>query len=454
MDENRSTSLPNIILINCDDLGYGDLGCYGSSLHSTPHIDRMAADGIRFTDFYMAPVCTPSRGAMLTGCYPKRIGFADFDGIRVLRPGQPVGLNPEEITIADVLKSKGYATKLIGKWHCGDQPEFLPTRHGFDSFYGMPYSNDMGITNLNPEFPPLPLMCDETVVQEQPDQTSITERYTEEAVCYIRKHHDKPFFLYLAHMYVHTPLYTPQHFREFSRNGDYGAAVGCLDWSTGVIMRELRTLGIDRNTLVIFTSDNGGNARNGGSNAPLRGKKGTTWEGGIRVPCIMRWPNTIPSGTVSSEIATGMDFLTTLAQIVGFEMPEHRKIDGKDIGPIIKQEPSAKSQYDAFFYYLGTSLEAVRSGKWKLHLRTRELYDLESDIGETTDVASEQENIVRELEAKAELCRIDLGDSCKAIEGQNCRPQGRVETPATLTQFDPENVYFYASYDMDTGSRR
>ena len=301
---------PNIILINCDDLGYGDLGCYGSKLNDTPNIDKLSEEGIKFTNFYMAsPVCSPSRAAMLTGCYPPRISFGSFDDNRnVLFPGSPTGLNPNEITIANQVKSAGYNTKIIGKWHCGDQKEFLPTNYGFDSYYGIPYSNDMGravipedmipggsfgpideeTRSRREKFPPLPLISDNEVIQEQPDQAGITERYVEESIKFIRKNKKQPFFLYLAHMYVHLPLYAPERFINNSRNGRYGAAVSGIDWSTAMILDELKKLDLDENTLIIFTSDNGSNTRNNGSNAPLRGKKQETYEGGQRVPMIMK----------------------------------------------------------------------------------------------------------------------------------------------------------------------
>jgi len=277
----RDAGKANIILMNCDDLGYGDLACYGSPCNSTPHLDRLAAEGMRFTDFYMAsPVCSPSRGAMLTGCYPPRIGFGSFDGRGVLFPGDPIGLNPSEITIAALLRDAGYATKIVGKWHCGDQPEFLPTRHGFDSYYGLPYSNDMGRQKVDDKWPPLPLLRDEEVMQEQPDQSGLTERYVEESLRFIREQRQRPFFLYLAHMHVHLPIYAPARFLRESRNGAYGAAVACIDWAAGVIMAELRRLGLEDNTMVIFTSDNGSRCRGeGGSNGVLRGIKTTTWEG-------------------------------------------------------------------------------------------------------------------------------------------------------------------------------
>jgi len=449
---------PNMILINCDDLGYGDLGCYGSKVNKTPILDRMARGGMRFTNFYMAsPVCSPSRGAMMTGCYPRRIGFGNFEGRWVLFPGQPVGLNPEEITVAKLLKRAGYATKIVGKWHCGDQPEFLPTRHGFDSYYGLPYSNDMGRQVGRMHYPPLPLLRDEEVIQEQPDQASLTERYVEECVRFIRERKSEPFFLYLAHMYVHLPLYAPWRFLKSSQNGPYGAAVECIDWSVGVLLHELRRWGLDRNTIIIFTSDNGSRGRaEGGSNAPLRGSKGTTWEGGQRVPCIMYWPGVIPTGTTCSEVATAMDFLPTFAGLAGVDIPDDRIIDGKDIRPLMETRPGAQSPHDAFYYYNMDTLQAVRSGPWKLHLcydghPVRELYHLGKDIGETTNVAKDYPEIVKMLEEKANRIRADIGDVAVGTEGKNCRPVGRVENPKPLTEYNEDHPYIISMYDIPYG---
>ncbi|MCL2665837.1 MAG: sulfatase [Defluviitaleaceae bacterium] len=447
---------PNIILINADDLGYGDLGCYGSAVNDTPHIDRMAAEGLRFTDFYSAaPICSSSRGALMTGCYPRRIGFGMFDGNHVLFPGQRVGLNPNEITIAKLLKSAGYATMHIGKWHCGDQPEFLPTRHGFDSYYGLPFSNDMGRQCNRREnmLPPLPLLLDESVIEQQPDQAALTSRYTEQAVRFIRENKNGPFFLYLAHMHVHLPHYAPERFIKASRNGPFGAAVACMDWSCGVILRELAEQGLDEDTLVIFTSDNGARTTEGGSNAPLAGGKATTQEGGFRVPFIMRRPGHVPAGVCNGLVAA-MDVYPTLANMAGAKIPTDRTIDGADFSPLLRGQPSGR---DTFFYYMNDALCAVRNGKWKLAaLRgnwtkcepVNELYDLETDIGETDNVYEKHPEAVAALTALLEKCRADLGDSAAGKTGNDIRPSGCVDNPTTLTQYDPTHPYYMAIYDL------
>jgi len=391
----------------------------------------------------------------MTGCYPRRIGFGTFEGLGVLFPGQGIGLHPDEITVAEILKGQGYATKIVGKWHCGDQPAFLPTRHGFDSYYGLPYSNDMGIqaSPLATPAPPLPLLRDEEVIEEQPDQASLTSRYVEESVRFIRDQRNRPFFLYFAHMHVHLPHYVAWRFLKTAINGPYGAAVECIDWSVGVLLHEIKRLGLDEKTLVIFTSDNGSRGDRGGSNRPLRGGKFTTWEGGLRLPCIMRWPGAIPAGAVCHEIATAMDFLPTLARLAGAAPPADRIIDGKDIRPLMVGAPGATSPHEAFFYYLGDRLQAVRSGPWKLHVwrdsaTVQELYNLAHDLGETRNVAADHPDVVADLEAKAAAMRKDVGDAATGAEGSNCRPAGRVENPQTLTHHDPEHPYLMAMYDL------
>lgn len=451
----QNNTRPNIILINCDDLGYGDLGCYGSDKNKTPYIDRLAAEGIRFTDFYMASaICSPSRGAMMTGCYPPRIGFGDFDGDGVLFPGHKVGLHQDEKTIASQLKQAGYHTKIIGKWHCGDQQEFLPTQFGFDEYFGVPYSNDMGRqVNHKNRFPPLPLLRNTEVTQEQPDQRGLTERYTEEATTFMSKNKDRPFFLYFAHMHVHVPIFVPKYFLGKSDNGGYGAAVEEIDWSAGVLMDHLEQLGLSDNTLIIFTSDNGSRARGeGGSNGPCRGTKGTTWEGGIRVPCIMRWPAKITADTTCQEMSTAMDFLPTLSALAGIDIPQDRIIDGKNIQPLMTDD-SARSEMKYFAYYFMDQLEAVRVGDWKLHFRKHqgnisELYNLRDDVSESNDVYDQNPNIVAELSAVAENIRQDIGDSLHNITGSNRRTHGIVENPTTLTTYREDHPYIIAEYDL------
>jgi len=442
---------PNILLINCDDLGYGDLGCYGSSCNRTPAIDRMAAEGLRLTDFYApSPVCSPSRGAMLTGCYPPRIGFGSFDGRGVLFPGDAFGLSADETTIAQLLREKGYRTKIVGKWHCGDQPAFLPTRHGFEEYYGLPYSNDMGRQAGRGHMPSLPLLKDERVIQEQPDQRALTERYVEQCTAFIHEHREEPFFLYLAHMHVHLPLYAPERFVRQSQNGDYGACVECVDWAAGCLLHKLEADGLAENTLVIFTSDNGSRGDHGGSNLPLRGAKCATWEGGQRVPCILYWPGRIEPGRVCGHILSHIDFLPTIAKLCGAQPRQGTTIDGVDFGPLLSN-PNVPAPRDTFFYYRGNSLEAVRQGGWKLHLRKEKevqlLYNLGEDIGEQNNLYAQYPDIVRALKALARQCREDLGDEALEIKGKGVRPVGRVQNPKPLTAYDENHPYICAEYD-------
>lgn len=445
---NRSQP-PNIILINCDDLGYGDLACYGSRRNSTPYLDRLAADGVRFTDFYMAsPVCSASRAAMMTGCYSQRIGFADY---QVLHPGQAQGLHPEEATIARQLKHVRYDTKIIGKWHCGDQPEFLPTRHGFDEYFGIPFSNDMGRQANGLDRPPLPLLRNDAVIQQQPDQRGITERYVDEALQFLRRERKNPFFLYLAHMYVHVPLFIPKPFLDISRNGAYGGAVACIDWAMGMIDAELLRLGIREETLVIFTSDNGSRARDeGGSNGPLRGHKAQTWEGGQRVPCIMRWPGKIAAGTTCEGIASSIDLFATLAEIADAPLPEDTHLDSLSlVDTLLEGAPSPRNE---FAYYRGPTLEAVRKGDWKLHFCKgdevlSELYNLREDVGETHTLYDRHPEIVAEIESTAETFRRAFGDRRLGREGTEIRAAGVCKHPKPLTEYDENHPYMIACYD-------
>ena len=436
---------PNFIVIFIDDMGYGDIGPFGSKANRTPQLDKMAAEGMRFTSFYVTSgVCTPSRSSLMTGCYPRRVDLhVNHRNLCVLFPGEPKGLNPNETTVAEVLKGQGYATTCIGKWHLGDQPKFLPTRQGFDSYFGIPYSNDMGgRSTKRGGRPPLPLMRDEKVIEAPVSQPTLTKRYTEEAVKFITANKDRPFFIYLPHAMVHLPLHASKAFKGKSGNGIHGDAVEELDWSTGRIIKALKDLGLDDNTLIIFTSDNGSNGRHGGSNVPLRGNKGTTWEGGMRVPCLMRWPGKIPAGKTCGEMASTIDVLPTLAKLAGAAVPKDRTIDGRDIWPLMSGARGARSPHEAFYFYQMDQLQAVRSGKWKLFVPMESkkrnwgkpegakpvmLFDLEADLKESTDVAAKHPDVVKRLTALADKARAELGDVGRKGTGQ--RKAGWVETP-------------------------
>lgn len=407
-DGRAANDRPNFIVVFVDDLGYGDIGAFGSEENRTPEIDAMATAGMRLTSFYAHPVCTPSRAALLTGSYPIRNGLQTGLWHPVLMPGDPQGIHPDETTIAEVLESHGYATGLIGKWHLGDQPEFLPNNHGFGYFFGLPYSNDMSpFMPLNPrDHPPLPLLRNTEVIQEVPeDQSFLTASYTNEAIDFIDRHHDRPFFLYVPHSMVHVPLWAGEQFKETSNNGILGDCIEELDWSVGRIRGRLEEHAIAENTLVLFTSDNGP-AR--GSAGPLRGRKGSTYEGGVRVPAVAYWPGTIPPGSTYGDTTSTMDLLPTFATLAGATAPLDR-LDGFDISAILKGETSTPSPYEAFYFYRGYELRAVRSGPWKLHT-DGSLYNLESDIAESTDLASQEGEVVERLSALLEAGRKNLGD--------------------------------------------
>ncbi|OXU16030.1 sulfatase family protein [Sedimentisphaera salicampi] len=417
----ESRKKPNFVIIFIDDMGYGDIGPFGQKVIKTPNLDRMASEGMKFTSFYSSfPLCSPSRVSLLTGCYPIRVSIP-----RVFFPDDIYGMNPKEITIADVLKDQGYATMCIGKWHVGHKVEFLPTRQGFDHFVGLSHSNNNSLDPTAPiaedanlhdwtrkrikteklEKNTVPLYRDEEVVEYPVNQDTLTKLYTNEAIKFMETNKDRPFFLYLPHTMVHGPLAASADFRGKSKGGLYGDAVEELDWSTGQILDFLREKGLDENTYVIFTSDNGPWLTpdlSQGSPGPLRSGKGSTYEGGMRVPTIMWWPGTIPAATVCDEVAGTIDMMPTLARLAGTNEPGDRIIDGHDIRPLIMGNEGAHSAKDSTGYYYyghGSRLQAVRLGKWKLH-RARgkhELYDLEADIGEQNNLAEKEPERVKRL---------------------------------------------------------
>ncbi|MBX7168215.1 MAG: sulfatase [Pirellulales bacterium] len=451
---------PNVVFIYCDDLGYGDLGVYGATGYQTPHLDRLAAEGIRFTRFYTAqPVCSASRVALLTGCYPSRVGIHG-----ALGPQAAIGIHERETTLGELCHARGYATGVFGKWHLGHHRPFLPLQNGFDEYFGLPYSNDMW--PYHPEFrgrrggfPDLPLLEGneaQIAAVTSEDQRHLTTWYTEHAVDFIERHREQPFFVYLAHSMPHVPLHVSDKFAGHTERGLYGDVIEEIDWSVGQIMSTLARLGLDERTLVMFSSDNGpwlSYGEHAGSAGPLREGKGTCWEGGVREPFVARWPGRIPRGAVCDEPAMTLDILPTVAGLIGAALPE-QPIDGLDIWPLISGQAGARSPHEAFyFYFKQNELHAVLSGNWKLYLpheyrslpagpkatggvpvryesRTLELpelYDVVADIGETRNVAAEQQQVVERLLTYAERARAELGDTLTKRTGSGFRPPGRVE---------------------------
>lgn len=455
---------PNIVVIFCDDLGYGDVLEFAEG-YETPNLERLAAEGMRFTSFYAAqPVCSASRAALLTGCYPNRIGIQG-----ALGPNANHGIHAGETTLAEVCKSRGYATAIYGKWHLGHRPPFLPTRHGFDEFIGIPYSNDMwprhpDVTEEQRQrkqgYPDLPLFHNETVINHDvtvEDQRQFTRYFTERAVQFIEEHAGEPFLVYVPHPMPHVPLYASAAWDGKTAGGLYADVIGEIDWSVGEITRTVDRLGLTENTLIVFTSDNGpwlSYGNHAGSAGPLREGKGTTWEGGVREPCVMRWPGTIPARSICDEPAMTIDILPTVCEIMGAPLPS-RPIDGKSILPLMLGEAGAESPHEVlYFYYHDNNLEAVRAGRWKLHLPHRyrtmdggepggdgmpgkyryvdvqtELYDLGEDVGETRDLAAERPEVVERLMGYVENARADLGDKLAGREGSERREPGRWTPP-------------------------
>ncbi len=445
----QETRPPNVVIIFTDDQGYSDVGCYGAKGFQTPNLDRMAAEGVRFTDFYVAQaVCSASRTALLTGCYPNRLGI-----LGALNPKSLTGISDKEMTIAQVLKQRGYATAIFGKWHLGFQPQFLPTRHGFDEYFGLPYSNDMIPRPNNRDYPPLPLIEGDKTIATNPDINQLTRRYTERAVEFIERNKDRPFFLYVPHTMPHVPLGVSERFRGKSEQGLYGDVMMEIDWSVGEILGAIKKQKLDANTLVFFSCDNGpwlSYGNHAGSASGLREGKGTSFEGGVREPFIVRWPSKIPAGRVCREPAMTIDILPTVARAAGAPLPP-LPVDGLDIGHLLWGAPDARSPHEAFYFYWNRELQAVRSGDWKLHLPhtyralTKPpgndgkaagytdqkvglcLFNLKEDSGETTNVASQHPDVVQRLTALAEKARDDLGDSLIKRTGHGERKPGMVK---------------------------
>ncbi len=454
---------PNVVIIFIDDMGYADIGPFGAKDYKTPHLDRMAREGRVFTDFHAATaVCSASRAALMTGCYPERVSI-----LGALFPGTDYGISDKEVTLAQLCKQKGYATAVFGKWHLGHHPKFLPLHHGFDEYFGLPYSNDMwphvpsyvpGQHKENTRYPTLPLIEGNKVVDPdvtEDDQKQLTTWYTEHAVSFIQRHKDQPFLLYVPHSMVHVPIFVSSKFEGKSERGLYGDVVEEVDWSVGRILQALKDAGVDEQTLVIFTADNGPWLQFGthaGSAGPLREGKGTMWEGGYREPTVMRWPGHIPAGTTCDALASTMDILPTVAGLIGAELPKH-KIDGHDIYPLMSGQPGAKTPWDIMYCYYDRGLRGVRTQRWKLvfphgyrhvdkdkagtHGRSSgvsnrttglALYDLAEDVGETTDVKDQHPDIVKRLEAAGERARADLGDTLTGRKtGSGVRPHGVLE---------------------------
>jgi arylsulfatase A-like enzyme len=443
---------PNFVIVFADDLGYGDLSCYGAKGYSTPNLDRMAAEGNRFTSFYVAQaVCSASRTALLTGCYPNRVGI-----LGALGPASKTGIHADEMLISEVLKQRGYATAIYGKWHLGHHEKFLPPQHGFDDYFGLPYSNDMWPFHpTSKSFPDLPMVTGSRVTDSQvtpEDQTQLTTWYTEHAVKFIERNRDRPFFLYVPHSMPHVPLFVSSKYEGKTPRGLFGDVLSEVDWSVGQILDAVKRIGQDENTLVIFTSDNGpwlSYGDHAGSAGPLREGKGTAWEGGVREPCIMRWPGRIRAGSECHELAATIDLLPTLAKLAGASLPPHR-IDGLDISALITGDTQARTPHEAYYFYWGRELHAVRSGPWKLHFPHAyrslsgepgkggqpgpyrdvkcglELYHLDSDVGESKNVAAEQPDVVARLQKLSEAMREDLGDDLTSRKGTGVRPAGQL----------------------------
>lgn len=445
--------LPNVVIIFCDDLGYADPSCYGNSQVKTANIDKLAEQGTRFTNFYVPQaVCGASRAGLLTGCYPNRIGMLGAPG-----PKSKTGIAASEKLLSEICKERGYATAIFGKWHLGDNEQFLPLQHGFDEYFGLPYSNDMWPHHpQGGNWPPLPLIEGNIRIKvglTHEDQEQLIKQYTEHATDFIKRKAEQPFFLEVAYAMPHVPLHVSENFKGKSGVGLYGDVLLEIDWSVGEILKALDTAKVADRTLVVFTSDNGpwlSYGNHGGSRGSLREGKGTEWEGGVRVPGIMRWPAKIPAGKVSDEPLMTIDLLPTITSAIGGKLPPHT-IDGRDVGPLLRGEAGAKNPHESYAFYYGNELQAVRAGDWKLvfphefrslvglpgadgkpngyqqRKTDLALYNLREDVSESKDVQKEHPEIVAKLRKMADAYRADLGDTLKKIPGSGKRPPGKLE---------------------------
>lgn len=467
-----ATRPPNIVLIMTDDQGYADVGCFGAKGFETPHLDRMARGGRKFTDFYVAAsVCTASRAALMTGCYPIRVSM-----FGALNHTSREGIHPDELLLPEVFKQKGYATACYGKWHLGTVARFFPTRNGFDEFFGIPYSNDN--SKYHPvvhDMPPLPLYDGETLIEHDPDQQYFTRRLTERSIDFIERNKEKPFFLYVPHVMPHVPIFASEKFKGNSELGLWGDVIEEIDWSVGEILAALKRNGLEQNTWVIFFSDNGpflSYGEHAGDVEPLREGKLTTFDGGFRSPCIMCWPGTIPADSVCNDVCSSIDLLPTIAGLIGGKLAAKRKIDGHDVWPLITGQPGAKSPHEAFYFYASQELQAVRSGDYKLHFAHRylttaaepgkdgfpsnhgklkpmsitssglegiasrhgyrvasmekALFNVRTDPGESQNVLDQEPEVARRLETLAERARAELGDSLTGQSGNAVRPRATI----------------------------
>ena len=449
--QDKPARAPNIIQIVGDDVGWDDLSCYGAPKLKTPNLDKLASQGMRFTNYYApSPTCTPTRAALMTGCYAQRVGLP-----RVLFPNDDVGLHDSEVTIAELLKTAGYATACIGKWHLGHRPEHLPTNHGFDLFFGIPYPNDHGPERLTKEgktrgFPPIPLIRNLKTVEQPANLETAPDRFVEESIKFIEANKDKPFFLHLSNIETHTPWFVPKRFEGTSGDGAFGDAVMCMDWMVGQVMETLDKLNLAENTIVVFTTDNGplwqkhdelkgiyGKYGDVDTTRPHKlraGKYQAKWEGGTRVPMIVRWPGKVAAGKTSDALAAGFDFYPTFAAIAGVRVPGDRLIDGVDLTPLLTSTgDAAKPVRETLYYYENFGLAAVRKGDYKLIFPGRPppdvqktlLFNVREDPGETKDLAEKHPEIVAQLEKVADEARKDLGDARTGAPGQNRRPPAK-----------------------------